>query len=180
MRKAIASFIFRLWGWKVVGEVPPVRKALLVVAPHTSSWDFLVGVFSRAILGIKIQYIGKESLFKPPFGWLFRWLGGHPVNRVQRQNTVQFIVELFNKHEDFFFALSPEGTREYVPQLKTGFYAIAQGAQVPMVLVGFDYAKREVQINPLFYATGHQEADFEHIIGYFRTVKGRYPEQGIR
>jgi 1-acyl-sn-glycerol-3-phosphate acyltransferase len=102
------------------------------------------------------------------------------VNRVQRQNTVQFIVELFNKHDDFFFALSPEGTREYVPQLKTGFYAIAQGAQVPMVLVGFDYAKREVQINPPFYATGHREADFEHIIGYFRTVKGRYPEQGIR
>jgi 1-acyl-sn-glycerol-3-phosphate acyltransferase len=180
MRKPIAKFIFRLWGWKVVGQMPKARKAILVVAPHTSSWDFLLGVFSRAILGIQIKYIGKESLFKPPFGWLFRWLGGYPVNRVQRKDTVKFIVELFNRHDDFLLALSPEGTREYAPQLKTGFYAISQGAQVPMVLVGFDYAKKEVQINPPFYATGDREADFEHILGYFRTVKGRFPEQGIR
>lgn len=179
MRKRIARFLFGLFGWKVVGEAPKVPKAVLVVAPHTSSWDFIVGVFSRAILGIQIKFIGKASLFRPPFGWLFRWLGGYPVKRTERQDTVKFVIDLFNRHEAFFFSLSPEGTRQRTEKLRTGFYSIAKGAGVPIVLVGFDYAKREVQIQPPFYPTTDQAADFEHIVGYFRTVTGRYPEQGV-
>lgn len=180
MRRSITRFIFGLAGWKITGGVPAVPKAILVVAPHTSSWDFLVGVFSRAILDIRISFIGKASLFRPPFGWLFRWLGGFPVDRVQQQDTVKFVIDLFNRHETFYFSLSPEGTRQYTPKLRTGFYHIAMGAKVPIVLVGFDFEKREVQIQQPFYPTGNLEADMEHILAYFRTVKGKYPDQGIR
>jgi 1-acyl-sn-glycerol-3-phosphate acyltransferase len=179
MRKSVARSLFRLFGWKVVGGAPEVPKAVLVVAPHTSSWDFIVGVFSRAILEIQIKFIGKESLFRPPFGWVFRSLGGYPVKRTERQDTVKFVIDLFNQHESFYFSLSPEGTRQRTEQLRTGFYSIAKGAGVPIILVGFDYAKREVQMQPPFYPTEDQEADFAHILSYFRTVKGKYPERGV-
>lgn len=180
MKSLIARILFRLAGWEVVGTVPrDVPKAILVVAPHTSSWDFIVGVFTRAITGLKIKYIGKSSLFKPPFGWFFRWLGGYPVNREQQQDTVKFVIELFQKHDRFLFALSPEGTRKRTNRLRTGFYNIALGAGIPIVLVGFDYAKKEVQILAPYWPTGDQEKDFAHFLSYFRTVTGQRPECGI-
>jgi 1-acyl-sn-glycerol-3-phosphate acyltransferase len=179
MMQILAKWVFSMAGWRVVGQIPRLPKALLVVAPHTSSWDFIIGLFARAITGMRIKFIGKASLFKPPFGWMFRWWGGYPVNRVQQQDTVKFVIELFNRHERFLFALSPEGTRQRTERLRTGFYHIAMGAEVPIVLVGFDFAKKEVQLLDPFWPTGDMEADFKHFLSYFRTVQGKHPELGI-
>ncbi|MFN3529352.1 MAG: 1-acyl-sn-glycerol-3-phosphate acyltransferase [Bacteroidia bacterium] len=180
MKSSLAKWLFGLAGWSVSGNVSAeVPKAILVVAPHTSNWDFVVGVFARAITGMKIKYVGKASLFKPPFGWLFRWLGGYPVDRIQQQDTVKFVIELFNRHEKFLFAISPEGTRKKTDRLRTGFYNIALGAKIPIVLVGFDYRMKKVSIYEPYWPTGDREADFEYFLSYFRTVTGKHPEMGI-
>ncbi len=179
MRQLLASWLMRLLGWKFKGGVPPLRKMVLIVAPHTSNWDFPLGVLARAAINRKIRFIGKASLFRPPFGFIFRWLGGFPVARTVSQDTVAFVVQMFNQNEDFLFALSPEGTRQYTPQIRTGFYQIALQAGVPILMIGFDFSKKEIQIQPPFYPTGNKKQDFEFILGYFKTVKGYYPDQGI-
>jgi 1-acyl-sn-glycerol-3-phosphate acyltransferase len=179
MRQTIALWLLKILGWKVVGEVPQLPQAVLIVAPHTSNWDFPLGVLARAAIKLRIRFIGKASLFRPPFGFIFRWLGGFPVARTVSQDTVALVVQKFRENPEFLFALSPEGTRQYTPTIRTGFYQIALQAGVPIVMVGFDFEKKEVQIQPPFHPTGNKKADFEFIIAYFRTVKGFHPEQGI-
>lgn len=179
MRQKLAYWILRLFGWKVVGEVPTIPQAVMIVAPHTSSWDFPIGVLARSAINLRIRFIGKASLFRPPFGFLFRWLGGFPVARTVSQDTVAFIVQMFRDNPRFLFALSPEGTRKYTPNIRTGFYQIALQAGVPIVMVGFDFERKEVQLQPPFLPSGDKKKDFEFILTYFRSVKGFYPEQGI-
>ncbi len=179
MRQGMASFLLRLLGWKIVGTVPSLPQAVLIVAPHTSNWDFPLGVLARAAINKRIRFIGKASLFKPPFGFIFRWLGGFPVARTVSQDTVAFVVQMFKENPQFLFALSPEGTRKYTPHIRTGFYQIALQAGVPIVMVGFDFEQKEIQIRPPFQPTGNKKEDFEFILAYFKTVKGYHPSQGI-
>ena len=115
-----------------------VKKYIIAVAPHTSNWDFPVGLAARSVLRIQsAQFLGKSQLFVPPFGWIFRMLGGHPVDRSSSHDMVEQVVKIFAKHENFILAMAPEGTRKKVTKLRTGFYFIAKGAQVPIVPVGF-------------------------------------------
>lgn len=179
MRQRIARWLLKLLGWKIVGEVPTVPQAVLIVAPHTSNWDFPLGVLARAAINLRIRFIGKASLFKPPFGIIFRWLGGFPVARTVSQDTVAFVVRMFRENPKFLFALSPEGTRKYTSHIRTGFYQIALQAGVPIVMVGFDFEKKEVQIQPPFIPTGNKKKDFAFFLAYFRTVKGFHPLAGI-
>jgi 1-acyl-sn-glycerol-3-phosphate acyltransferase len=179
MKAALAAFVLRLLGWRICGELPTLKKAVLIVAPHTSNWDFPLGVLARAVVKRKISFIGKATLFKPPFGFLFRWLGGFPVSRDKKEDTVAFVVSLFERHEDFLFALSPEGTRAYTPKLRSGFYQIALQAKVPIVMVGFDFERKEIQLQQPFMPTGDFKADMNQILAYFKTVKGLHPENGI-
>lgn len=122
---------------------------------------------------------GKEGTFHPWFGWFFRWLGGTPVDRHASSNVVEQVVEIFNRHDAFVLALSPEGTRKKVERLRTGFYQIALQAGVPVVMVALDYANKQVIFSEPFYPSGNMEEDFRHIIGFFRPVKGKYPHQGL-
>lgn len=179
MKAWLAAGLLHLLGWRFKGEMPVLKKAVLIVAPHTSNWDFPLGVLARAVIQRKIRFIGKASLFKPPFGFIFRWLGGFPVARDKKQDTVAFVVSLFNRHDDFLFALSPEGTRAYTPKLRSGFYQIAVQANVPIVMVGFDYDRKEIQIQKPFNPSGDFTADMEVILAYFKTVQGLHPENGI-
>ena len=127
MKKILAKFIFyRVMGWRIVGRIPTdVPQAIVAVGPHTSSWDFLIGVLSRNVLEQDISFIGKDSLFKGPFGWLFRWLGGYPVDRSRSQGMVEAVVQLFRTHPRFYLSLSPEGTRKKADRLRSGFYHMA-------------------------------------------------------
>lgn len=177
MGKKLSQIILGFFGWSVEFDVDPIPdKYILAVIPHTSSWDFFLGLLTRGVMGTDTKYIGKKSLFKGPFGVIFRWLGGYPVDRSKNNNFVDAVVDIFNSKEKFSIALAPEGTRKKVDKLKTGFYFIAKGAKVPIIFVRFDYANKEVTFSDPFYATEDKEADFKYIDDHFRGTLGKIPE----
>ncbi|MFL0076026.1 1-acyl-sn-glycerol-3-phosphate acyltransferase [Tenacibaculum maritimum] len=178
MTKAFSKFIYtKILGWKFVGEFPShLKKYVIIGAPHTSWKDFPIALLARNSWGIKINFIAKKALFKPPFGFIFRWLGGAPVDRSKSTNKVDAIVAMFNKQDEFRLALSPEGTRKKVVQWKTGFYHIAKGAKVPIVMFSFDFGKKQVALSPPFYTTDNMEKDFECFYDFYKDVKGANPE----
>ncbi|MCC6385542.1 MAG: 1-acyl-sn-glycerol-3-phosphate acyltransferase [Bacteroidia bacterium] len=151
----------------------------MIVAPHTSNWDFMVGLAARSILKIDTKYLGKKELFRFPFGGLFRYLGGYPVDRARSTNMVDEVVKIYDSHNRFSICIAPEGTREKTEKFKTGFYYIAAKLNIPVVMVGFDYADKEVRIREPFDVSGEIEKDMLHILEFFSTVKGKYPEKGI-
>ena len=179
--RLVCRLILKIIGWKAHGDFPyHLKKYIIIVAPHTSGWDFIIGVLFRKALGLeKARYLGKKELFDPPFGFLFRWLGGYPVDRSQNKNMVEEVVKIFNAHEEFGIALSPEGTRKRVDKLRTGFYNIAKKAGVPIAMVGLDFENKRIVISQPFYVSDNQEADFEHILKFFRPIKGKYPKNGL-
>ena len=180
MLRPLYVLLFKMFGWKVVGNMPREKKYIIAVGPHTSNWDFPVGVAARSILRIqKAQFLGKSQLFKPPFGWFFRALGGHPVERTTSHDMVDQVVKIFNRHDEFVLALAPEGTRKKVDKVRTGFYYIAKGAQVPIVPVGFDFQKKLIVVSEPQYSTNDADADMEKILSFYRTIKGRNPDLGI-
>ncbi len=180
MLRPFYVLIFKMLGWKIVGQMPAYPKFIVAVAPHTSNWDFPVGLAARSLLRIKnAQFLGKSQLFKPPFGWFFRWLGGHPVERSSSHDMVDQVVAIFNRHEKFILALAPEGTRKKVDKLRTGFYYIAKGANVPIVPVGFDFEKKEVIVREPVFPSENMEQDMATILQFYRSVKGKNPELGV-
>lgn len=166
--------LFRLAGWKTVDNLPvDLKKGLFVVGPHATWFDFLVGVGTRADLGKTIVYLGKAELFRPPFGFIFTALGGTPVVRSRSTNFVQQVADTFNKHETLLVAIAPEGTRKNVARLKTGFYYMAHTAQVPIIMVGFDYPRKTVFVDKPFYTSGDFEADMNtYFIPFFENIQG--------
>lgn len=182
MLSKLSAWILKIWGWKITGQYPyDVPKLVLAVAPHTSNWDFPVGVLVNSAGRIHANYVGKHTIFRWPFGVFFRWLGGIPVDRTKKGgNFVSATVEAFKRNERMHLVISPEGTRKKVPKLKTGFYHIARLAGVPIALCTFNWPKKEVFFDPqLFYPTGDEEKDIEFIWNYFKDIPGKNPEQGI-
>ncbi|MCL6275389.1 1-acyl-sn-glycerol-3-phosphate acyltransferase [Muricauda sp. 2012CJ35-5] len=172
-----AKFLYyKVLGWKLVGTFPDVDKCVIIVVPHTHWLDFFLGLLVRKVINKDMHYIGKKSLFKPPFGWFFRWTGGAPVDRSKNSNTVDSIADIFNQRKVFRFALAPEGTRKKVTALKTGFYHIAKKANVPIVMVAFDFGKKQVKIAEPFMASDDIQNDFKNIRAFFKGVKGKIPE----
>ena len=173
----LAKFIyFKVLGWRLNGSFPNVDKCVVIVVPHTHWLDFFLGLLVRKVVNQEINYIGKKSLFKPPFGWFFRWTGGAPVDRSKNSNTVESVAKIFQERKVFRFALAPEGTRKKVHKLKTGFYHIAKTAHVPIAMVAFDFGKKEVKISEPFYPTENMATDFEKIHNFYKGVIGRVPE----
>ncbi|GAB1445574.1 lysophospholipid acyltransferase family protein [Flammeovirgaceae bacterium] len=181
MLRPFYLLIFKILGWKTKGEFPKeLKKYIIAVAPHTSNWDFPLGVAARSILKIqKAKFLGKSPLFKPPFGWFFRMLGGYPVDRSKSQDMVEQVAALFNSHDEFVLAIAPEGTRKKVERLKTGFYYIARKANVPIVPVGFDFKNKEIVVSEPIYSTESFDHDMALLLGFYRTITGKNPELGI-
>ena len=175
------SLYLRLQGWTIKGSFPyQLKKCVFIVGPHTSAWDFVVGLAIRSKLRLQhAKYLGKAELFKGRFGFFFRKLGGYPVERGEHHNLVDQVVTLFNTHETFMLVLSPEGTRQKVDRLKTGFYYIAKKAGVPIVMAGFDFEKKEFSISEPFFPTDDEAADFTRIFRFYAPLKGKIPEQGL-
>jgi 1-acyl-sn-glycerol-3-phosphate acyltransferase len=178
MKKHIYKFIFcTIFGWKIIGNIEKdIPKCVIIAVPHTSWWDFFLGIFSRAILGLEINYVAKKELFVFPFGAFFRWTGGTALNRQKKENKVDAIAKIFQEKEVFRLAIAPEGTRKKVEEWKTGFYYIALKANVPIVPVAFDYGKKEVVYHEPFYPTGNIEDDFKILEAPFKGVIGKVPE----
>jgi len=183
MFRFISRLLLTVMGWNTnaVGHFPiHVEKCVMIVAPHTSGWDFFIGILYRSLFKLtKSRYLGKKELFKPPFGFLFRWLGGTPVDRSSSNNTVKEVVNMFSSTDELIIALSPEGTRQKVDRLKTGFYNIANQAQVPIVMVGLDFKNKQLVFSEPFHASGDQQKDFDQIIRFFGPIQGKHPELGL-
>ncbi len=179
MNKKLAHWVLWFFGWRL-GTFPLyLRKAVIIVGPHTSSWDFPVALLARIALGIKVKFVGKAELFKPPFGFLFRYWGGFPVIRTVREDTVANIVGLFEAHQDFLFGISPEGSRRHVPHLRTGFYYIAQSAGVPIVMIGMDFHEKTIETGPVIPPGLGKRETVSMVVNYFSSVRGKNPSQGI-
>ena len=182
MKKQLYKFIFyRLLGWKLIGTIDAnVKKCVIAVIPHTCNFDFFLGLFSRGIIGLEMNFVGKKELFKFPLGWYFRNVGGAPLDRSGGKNNVDATVEVFNKREVFRLALSPEGTRKKVTELRTGFYYIALKANVPIIPVAFDYSKKEVRIGNPVSITGNYEEDMKKILPHYKDAVGKIPERSFK
>jgi len=175
--KWFSKFVFHsILGWSIDGTLPSIKKCVIIVAPHTHWQDFIIGVLVRDIIGLEINFIGKKELFSSPLGWLFKWMGGAPVNRGSKSNTVESIVDIFNQRDVFRLALSPEGTRKKVSTWKTGFYFVAKKANVPVVPVSFDFSKKKVTIFKLFEVSDNKESDIKTLRNLFKGVVGKIPE----
>ena len=176
--KIIARFIlFTILRWKFEGNFPyQLKKYVVIAAPHTSWVDFPIAILARMASGVMINYIGKDSLFKGPFGFFFRALGGAPVDRSKNNRLVDAIVDVFNSRDEFRLGLSPEGTRKKVDKWKTGFYYIAKGADVPIVMATLDFGKKQIKISNPYYTTDDKDKDIEFLRNFFKDVKGKNPE----
>ncbi len=162
-----------MMGWRIKGTMnPDVKKCIIIVVPHTSWIDFIVGVLTRGIIGLQMNFVAKKELFKFPFGAYFRWMGGAPLDRQKNENKVDAIAAIFDEKEVFRLAIAPEGTRKKVTEWKTGFYYIAQKANVPVIAVAFDYGKKEVKLAEPYNLTGNKEIDFKNLEKHFKGVIG--------
>jgi 1-acyl-sn-glycerol-3-phosphate acyltransferase len=178
MTAKIAQWILQLFGWRLTGHYPhELPRLLMAAAPHTSNWDFPLGILARTAWSIKANFIGKHTLFFPPLGYLMRWLGGIPVNRTIKGNFVNDTVRAIMSVPHAHMVIAPEGTRAKTDKFKSGFYHIAKGAQMPILLVTFDWGNKVVDFGELFYPTDNQ--DLAYIWNYFKGVQGHTPENGI-
>ena len=172
MLSTLTRWLFKHYRWRISGPVPTVPKAIWVVAPHTTNWDFLIGLGIRPTVHIWIEYLAKSSLFTWYSGWLFRALGGKPVYRDKSHNLVDATAAVFQHHDTLHVCIAPEGTRSNVSSLKTGFYYIALKSGVPLIFVGFDWPRRLVLLSEPHYVTGNYEADMLPFYQFFSTVHG--------
>lgn len=175
--RRIARALLSLCGWRVRGEPPPLKKYVLIGAPHTSNWDFPVGILALWALRIPGRWVGKHTLFRPPFGWIMRRLGGIPLNRARTRDFVPHMVEEFRRREELVLLIAPEGTRSLTPRWRSGFYHIAHGAGVPIVLGFADFGRKETGIGPVLTPTGDPEADMAKIRAFYEEKTGKRPEK---
>lgn len=169
----IGRSLLRLFGWSVVGEAPDLPKFVIAVAPHTSNWDFVMGASAMFALDLDLAFIGKHTLFRWPFGAMFRWMGGIPVDRSAAHGVVADSIRAFREAGERVLVIAPEGTRKRVAKFKTGFLHIARGAGVPVVLAALDYGNKCVRLGPTIEPGEDVEADRERIEAYFATVRGK-------
>ncbi|HSO13536.1 MAG TPA: lysophospholipid acyltransferase family protein [Anaerolineales bacterium] len=173
----IARIIMRLVGWRVEGKLPDLPKFVLIGAPHTSNWDFVLFLGLIFYLRANVHYMGKAELFRFPIGWFFRYCGGVPVDRKKSTGLVDQMVKACNESEKFILTIAPEGTRHHVTEWKRGFYHIAKGAGIPIVMAVVDGRHKEVRIGQVFYPTEDMEADMKAIQGCFAGVVGINPRR---
>jgi 1-acyl-sn-glycerol-3-phosphate acyltransferase len=171
-----ALILLKVLGWQVDLKITVPDKCVLIGAPHTTNWDFPYGILALTSMGIKFNWVGKHTLFKPPMGWVFRQIGGIPINRSSSKSFMMNVIALFGEREKFILAIAPEGTRSKTDYWKAGFYTIANKASVPIVLGCIDYPKKKIEIGEILMPTGDLEQDSRVISNYYMARQGKYPE----
>lgn len=177
LSRLFGLFLLRLIGWRMRGEFPNVPKGMIIIAPHTSNYDGLVSVAAILALRLQLLFFVKDSAFVWPLGGLMRWFGAVPVDRESSRDMVGYTVQQYQKKPALMLAIAPEGTRTSSPAWKTGFYWMAHRAGVPIIMISFDYAKREIVMLGSFTPTGNIEQDLPQIIGHFRGMVPRHPDR---
>jgi len=173
----LATWLLRLSGWRVVQPAQQVPKSVIIFYPHTSNWDFVFGILARSAIDLPVHFAAKDSLFRWPYGWLFSKLGGLPVNRRVRNGLVSQMAEQFRRHERFYLAIAPEGTRRAVDHIKSGFYRVALLARVPLGCAFIDYPRREIGILDYLELSGDEAVDLARIAAVYAGHRGRHPAQ---
>lgn len=174
--RVLSIIILKIAGWQIEGQPPDVPKFVLIAAPHTSNWDGFYMILVAFTYRRNLHWMGKRSLFRPPFGIFMRFFGGIPIGRSIDSDTVSQSISVINNASHIVLAVPPEGSRKKVTYWKTGFYYIAQGANVPIVMGYLDYGNKRTGVGPAFYPTGNLEADFEEIKGFYEPFTGKYPK----
>ena len=177
MMRWLASFVLRLLGWRTVYVSPPGPKAVILVYPHTSNWDFPLGVLFKAKHRVALNWAGKDTLFRWPFKRFFVWLGGVPINRRERTGMIGQLTEAFTKSESFYMCIAPEGTRSKSDHWKTGFYRLALEAGVPVGLAFIDFGKKRIGVERWVSLSGNEEADLALFRTFYADKTARYPDK---
>ncbi len=178
----LARWMLKMLGWRLDFEGFPSRQGVAIVYPHTSNWDFPIGMLAKWALGIPAHFWGKDSLFKFPLvGAWMRWVGGIPIDRSSSRGVVGQMVHVFEQHKQndqlLWLGLAPEGTRSLTPGWRSGFYQLAMGAQVPLALVKLDWGQRRFSVVDFYDLTGDVERDYAHMAHVFQGVKGFHEHQ---
>jgi 1-acyl-sn-glycerol-3-phosphate acyltransferase len=173
---AVGRFMMGIRGWRVEGAIPDIPKMVLIVAPHTSNWDFLTGLWVKLGLHLGAGFVAKHTLFRWPLGVFMRWLGGVPVDRSAARTFVEETARVMRASERMTLVITPEGTRKRAEQWKSGFYRIAVAAGAPILLAGFDYPRKVISFGPLFHPTGDYEKDLAEIQSHYSAGMALRPE----
>jgi 1-acyl-sn-glycerol-3-phosphate acyltransferase len=175
LRQKLSRQILYWAGWRVEGTLPNLPKFVAIGAPHTSNWDLVMTILYIYALGIEMSWMAKHTMFRPPFGRLFRKLGGLPVDRRAPRGTVGQMVDVLNRRDSLILAIMPEGTRSKVHEWKSGFYYIALQANVPLVLIGLDFSQKRVVLGGPFWPSGDFETDLPQLKAYYKDLRGKNP-----
>lgn len=175
--QGLSICILRIFGWRREGRVPDIPKFVIIAAPHTSNWDFPIGMAILLAFKLKVSILGKDSLFRWPFGGFLKWMGIIPINRSKSCNVVAQSVQVFKDNRKMVMIVAPEGTRKKTIYWKTGFYHIARGANVPIVMGYLDYVRKAGGIGPTLMPTGDIEFDMEAIRCFYDKISGKFPEK---
>lgn len=170
--RLLAMGVLKLSGWKAIGKEIDHQRFVLIAAPHTSNWDFPLMLAVVLKLKLRVYWMGKDTLFPFPIGWLVKWLGGIPIDRSTSHNVVNETIRQYAEHEELIVLIPPEGTRSKVDRWKTGFYHIASKAKVPILLGYVDTASKEAGIADFFHVTGNLEDDIREIRAFYAAKKG--------
>jgi 1-acyl-sn-glycerol-3-phosphate acyltransferase len=174
--RRLARRLLRAAGWRIVSEPPELPKFVAIVAPHTSNWDFFVGLGTMYGLDLEVRWLGKHTIFRGPVGRLLRRLGGRPVRRHTPEGVVAEAAAAIRAEPQFILALAPEGTRSRVDHWRTGFYRIAEASGVPIVPVWFDWSRHEIGLGTPLVPTGDMDADLAALQAVYRPEMARHPE----
>ncbi len=179
--KSFPLFLLKLIGWTVDETTPEdLKQCVIVVGPHTSNWDFIIGRLAFKHYGVKGKFLIKKEAFFFPFGYFLKKMGGIPVDRKKNNNLTDYAVSLFEENEVLFLVFTPEGTRSYNPNWKKGFYYIAQKAKVPIYVCYLDYENKKGGFHSILEPTGDADKDIKTIKGILSKFPGKHPENGIR
>lgn len=174
--RRIGRFLLRLIGWRIVGELPNEPRLLVAAAPHTSNWDFVVVLAAILVLGVRGSIMMKKEVFVWPVAGLWRWFGFIPTDRSAPGGIVEQMVEAFRRSDRLWVGITPEGTRSHNARWKTGFLRIAHEANVPVLLLSWDYPSRTLRFGKLMRASGDHERDLQEIRTYFAAFTGKHPD----
>lgn len=172
----ISVIFLKIMGWRRDGQLPDLPQYVMIAAPHTSNWDMPITLALAFVFRIKVYWMDKVTIFKWPFRTLMMWLGGIPIDRSKSNNIVEQSISAFKENDHLVMIIPPEGTRKKVRYWKTGFYHIAHGAGVPIVLGYLDYARKTGGIGPVVYTTGDIDADMKIIRKFYAGITGKYPD----
>ena len=176
LTRAVGRLALRLMRFRIEGQLPPVPRCVMIAAPHTSNWDFVLGVAAMLALNLRVYWLGKHTIFRFPFGGLLRFWGGVPVDRRAAEGVVETVARQMRAADRFYLALSPEGTRRKVERWTSGFHRIARAAGVPIFAVALNYERRQVELGPLYETSEDLEADLVRLQGRFSAEMAYRPE----